>query len=57
MTSIELINTIGQAFLREDLQSGMKTYSLNLKSYDSGVYFVKITFKDKNTLIRKIVIQ
>jgi hypothetical protein len=57
MTSIELINTIGQASLRKDLQSGMKTYSLNLNSYDSGVYFVKITFKDKNSLIRKIVIQ
>ncbi|NOX47445.1 MAG: T9SS type A sorting domain-containing protein [Chlorobi bacterium] len=57
MTSIEVINTIGQAFLREDLQSGTKTHSMSLKSYDSGVYFVKITFKDHKTLIKKIVIK
>ncbi len=57
MTSIEVINTIGQAFLREDLQSGTKTHSLSLKSYDSGVYFVKITFRDNKTLIKKIVIE
>lgn len=56
MTSVELINTIGQAFIREDLLAGTKTYSLNLKQLNNGVYFVKITFKDKNTLVKKIVI-
>ncbi len=57
MTSIELINTIGQASAKEDLDSGTKTYSLNLSTFDRGVYFVKITFKDKNTIIKKIVVE
>ena len=56
MTSVELINTIGQTFIREDLLAGTKTYSLNLKQLNNGVYFVKITFKDKNILVKKIVV-
>lgn len=57
MTGIELINTYGQASSREKLQAGTKTYSLSLKSYKTGIYFVKITFKDNKTLIRKIVVE
>jgi hypothetical protein len=57
MVGLEIINTIGQTFIIEELQSGTKTYSLNLKSFKNGVYFVKITFKEKNTLIKKIVIE
>lgn len=57
MTAVELINTLGQTIIRENLQSSTKNYSLNLNTINNGVYFVKVTFKDKNSLIRKIVIE
>ena len=57
MAAVELLNTLGQTIIRENLQSGTKTHSLKLNSINNGVYFVKVTFKGNNTLVRKIVIE
>ncbi len=57
MAAVELLNTLGQTLVRENLQSGTKNYSLKLNSINNGVYFVKVTFKGNNTLVRKIVIE
>lgn len=57
MVSVELLNTLGQVIKSENLQTSTKNYSLRINSVNEGVYFVKLTFKDKNTLVRKIVVE
>jgi len=57
MVTVELLNTLGQTISIENLQSGTKNYTLKLQPSQIGIYFVKITFNDNKSLIKKIVIE
>jgi hypothetical protein len=56
--SIEIVNTIGQVVLHENLgkmSAGVQNYSLNAASLNNGLYFLNIKVGD-NTITRKVAI-
>ncbi|RLD55885.1 MAG: hypothetical protein DRJ05_12210 [Bacteroidetes bacterium] len=57
ITTIELMNTLGQTIKREEFVTTSKKYTLKLGGMDKGVYFVKIAFKNKNSLVKKIIVE
>ena len=52
---IELINTVGQVLFYNNVYS--KTYQLQLYRYSEGVYFVRITYRNGLSVIKKIIKQ
>lgn len=57
MVAVELLNSLGQTIIKQNLQSGTKNYSLELSSVKKGIYFVKVTVKGNNTTLRKIIVE
>lgn len=57
MVAVELINSAGQIIRKEKLRSAAKNYTLNPGTLNKGICFVKITFKDNSTLLKKIIIE
>ncbi|GDX51458.1 hypothetical protein LBMAG27_05050 [Bacteroidota bacterium] len=51
--NIEILNTLGQILFSEIIND--KSETINLKSFSSGIYFVKIITADGNFAVKKIV--
>ena len=56
--TVEVLNVIGQCVKRVDNETGV-SYNIFVKIPDceKGMYMVKITFEDNNTIIRKIFVK
>jgi len=53
VSAIEMTNLIG---CRQLIASGAQAHTLNVSALEKGVYFVKLTFENKQRLIKKIII-
>ncbi len=47
LTEIEIFNITGDRVLNQDLNSGIKEYSMDLSSYPAGIYFIRLQAGDK----------
>ena len=52
-TTVEIINTLGQAIYSDSIKTNFKTIELN--NFSNGIYFVKIT-SDKQSSVTRIIL-
>ncbi len=56
--SVEVVNVIGQAIVRKNYDAPQgEAMQIYLKKCDKGMYLVKITFKDKKAIIKKLLVK
>lgn len=57
ISSIEILNVIGQTILKKENVSKDGDISIVLNKPEKGIYFVKIIFENKKTLVQKVLIK
>ncbi|MGQ9847443.1 MAG: M1 family aminopeptidase [Bacteroidales bacterium] len=54
-TKIELINALGQIVFEVKLNQETENFLLSMANFDNGIYWIKITTKNQNPILAKVV--
>ena len=57
INELEVFTILGKTVINKSYQTGINNAVLDLSEFESSIYFVKVTFKNNKTVLKKIIIK
>ncbi len=57
MVKVEVVDVIGKVISRVKNENLQKHFAINIDNCEKGLYLIKITFNDKRSIIKKLLVK